>query len=117
LLEVGLFEYTRDRYNAEGVRLDAFAAGDTNIRLGVTSYAEVDVLFTAYNSILMTNTATGAPSRASGFGDLTLRSKICFLGNDGGRLAVGLIPFVTFPSGSEGIGSRGLPAVWDFRSS
>src|SRR6201996_4706938 len=52
LLEVGLFEYTRDRYNSDGVRLDSFASGDTNIRLGVTSFAEVDFLFTAYTSIL-----------------------------------------------------------------
>jgi hypothetical protein len=108
LLEVGLFEYTRDRYNSDGVRLDSFASGDTNIRLGVTSYAEVDFLFTAYTSILTTDKETGIHSRQSGFGDSTLRSKINLFGDDGGSFAIGLIPSVTFPSGADGIGGRGF---------
>jgi Putative MetA-pathway of phenol degradation len=108
LLEVGLFEYTRDRYNSDGVRLDSFASGDTNIRLGVTSYAEVDLLFTAYTSILTTDKETGVRSRQSGFSDLTLRSKISLCGDDGGFFAIGLIPFLTLPSGADGIGGRGF---------
>jgi hypothetical protein len=108
LLEVGLFEYTRDRYNSDGVRLDSFASGDTNIRLGVTSYAEVDFLFTAYSSILTTDKETGVRSRQSGFSDLTLRSKISLFGDDGGFFAIGLIPFLTLPSGADGIGGRGF---------
>jgi hypothetical protein len=108
LLEVGIFEYTRDRYNSERVRLDEFASGDTNVRLGLTSYAEVDVLFTAYSSILTTSKETGTEQRQSGFSDLTLRSKISAFGDDGGPFAIGLIPFVTFPSGANGIGNRGF---------
>jgi hypothetical protein len=108
LLEVGIFEYTRDRYNSERVRLDEFASGDTNVRLGLTSYAEVDVLFTAYSSILTTSKETGTEQRQSGFSDLTLRSKISVFGDDGGPFAIGLIPFVTFPSGANGIGNRGF---------
>ncbi len=108
LLEVGLFEYTRDRYNSDGVRLDSFATGDTNIRLGVTSYAELDILFTAYTTILTTDQETGIRSRQGGFSDLTLRSKINLFGDDGGFFAIGLIPFLTLPSGADGVGSRGL---------
>jgi Putative MetA-pathway of phenol degradation len=108
LLEVGLFEYTRDRYNSDGVRLDSFATGDTNIRLGVTSYAEVDFLFTAYTSILTTDKETGIHLRQSGFSDLALRSKINLFGDDGGFFAIGLIPFLTLPSGADGIGGRGF---------
>jgi hypothetical protein len=108
LLEVGIFEYTRDRYNNEGLRFDSFAAGDTNIRLGVTGYAEVDLAFTAYNYILITDKNTGVRLRQSGFSDLTLRSKINIFGDDAGSFAVGLIPFVTFPSGADGVGERGF---------
>ena len=108
LLEVGIYEYTRDRYNNERVRLDGFASGDTNIRLGVMSCAEVDLLFTAYSSILTTSKESGTHQRQSGFSDLTLRSKINVFGDDGGPFAIGLIPFVTFPSGADGIGNRGF---------
>jgi hypothetical protein len=108
LLEVGLFEYTRDRYNSENNRLDAYAFADTDIRLGVTSNAEVELLFTAYSYILTANNNTGAQLKQSGFSDFTLRSKINILGDDGGPVAIGLIPFVTFPSGADGVGARGF---------
>jgi hypothetical protein len=108
LLEVGLFEYTRDRYNDEGIRLDSFALGDTNVRLGLTSYAEVDVLFTAYTSMRTTEKSTGAQLRQGGFSDFTVRSKINIFGNDGGPFAIGLIPTLTLPSGADGIGTRGF---------
>jgi hypothetical protein len=108
LLEIGLFEYTRDRDNNEGIRLDSFAFGDTNIRLGLTSRAELDLAFTAYTTILTTDKATNAHLNQGGFSDLTLRSKINFYGDDGGPFAIGLIPFVTFPSGADGVGARGF---------
>jgi hypothetical protein len=106
LLELGIFEYTRD-HNKQ-FQLDGFAFGDTNVRLGVTSYAEIDLLFTAYAYLQTRDTVTGENLKQSGFSDLTLRSKINFFGNDGGPFAIGLIPFVTFPTGANGIGNRGF---------
>jgi hypothetical protein len=106
LLELGLFEYTRD--DSEHVRLNSFSFGDTNVRLGVTSYAEVDLLFTAYSYLQTRDKDTGANLKQSGFSDLTLRSKINFFGDDGGPFAIGLIPFVTFPTGADGVGNRGF---------
>jgi hypothetical protein len=106
LLEVGLFEYTRDRYNNEHSRIDGFAFGDTNIRLGVTSHADLEFLFVAYSYILTTDKNTGAQLKQSGFGDSTLKSKINILGDDGGPVAIALIPFVTFPTGADGVGER-----------
>jgi hypothetical protein len=108
LLEAGLFEYTRDRYNNEHSRLDRFTFGDTEFRLGVTSYAEVEALFMAYSYILTKDKNTGAQLKQSGFSDFTLRSKINILGDDGGHVAIGLIPFVVFPSGADGVGNRGF---------
>src|SRR5690349_17686629 len=48
MLEVGMLEYTRDRFNGGGYRLDGFAVGDANVRIGLTSVAEADLAFTAY---------------------------------------------------------------------
>jgi Putative MetA-pathway of phenol degradation len=100
LLEMGLFEYTRDRW---GNRLDQFAFGDTNIRLGVTNYADVELMFTAY-----TYKNTGGQLKQSGFSDTTLASKINILGDDSGPVAIAFFPGVTFPSGSAGIGGGGF---------
>jgi hypothetical protein len=108
LLEVGLFEYTRDRYNNESSRLDGFAFGDMNIRLGVTRYADLEFLFIAYSYILTTDKNTGVQLKQSGFSDSTLKSKINILGDDGGPVAIALIPFVTFPTGAAGVSAGGF---------
>jgi hypothetical protein len=109
LLEAGLFEYTRDRYTSDDMpRLDSFAFGDMEVRLGVTSYAEAEALFTAYTYMQTKDKITGAQLKQSGFSDFTLRFKFNILGNDGGRIAIALIPFVVFPTGADGIGNRGF---------
>jgi hypothetical protein len=108
-LEAGLFEYMRDRYTSDNQpRLDSFAFGDMEIRLGVTSYAEAEALFTAYTYKQTTNKDTGVQLKQGGFSDFTLRSKFNILGNDGGPVGIGLIGFVTFPTGADGIGDRGF---------
>jgi Putative MetA-pathway of phenol degradation len=104
LLELGLFEYTYD--HSEHGRFDGFAVGDTNVRLGVTNNAEIDLLFTVYS--YSKTREQGANLKQSGFSDLTLRSKINFSGDDGGSFAIGLIPSITFPTGSDGVGDRGF---------
>ncbi|HEY0793785.1 MAG TPA: transporter [Chthoniobacterales bacterium] len=108
LLEVGLFEYARDRYNPGNNRLDGFTVGDTNLRIGVLGNAEVDFLMAAYSYVRTKDNVSGAHLKQSGPGDLTLRSKVNLYGNDGGSVAVGLIPFVTLPTGRNGIGNRGF---------
>ena len=105
LLEMGLFEYTRDRW---GNRLDQFAFGDTNIRLGVTNYADVELMFTAYTYILTRHKNTGGQLKRSGFSDTTLKSKINILGDDGGPVGIAFFPGVTFPSASAGVGGGGF---------
>src|SRR5260370_526880 len=59
---------------------------------------------------LLPNKSTDAETneRQRGLSDLTLRSKMNFFGDDGGFCAIGLIPFVTFPSGADGVGNRGF---------
>jgi hypothetical protein len=100
LVEMGLFEYTRDRW---GDRFDEFAFGDTNIRLGVTNYADIELMFTAYSYKLTRNKL-----KQSGFSDTMLRSKINILGDDGGPVAIAFFPGVTFPSGAAGVGGGGF---------
>jgi Putative MetA-pathway of phenol degradation len=107
MFEIGVLEYTRDRYHNQGVRLDSFSFGDTNIRLGVLSFAELDILFVAYTYALTTDKVTDIRLKQSGFSDVTLQSKINLLGNDGGAIALGLIPFVMFPTGARDITSGG----------
>jgi hypothetical protein len=108
IVEVGILEYTRDRYNNQATRLDSFALADTNIRLGVTNTVEVDCAFTSYTYRRTKDKVTGAHTKQSGFSDLQVRSKINLVGDDGGNFALGILPFFNTPTAHNGLGGRGF---------
>ena len=109
-VEVDALSVSRD----EGVT--DLALGSINLKLGLTSFSDLQVVVEPYHYI----------ATESGFGDLTLRNKYNFWGNDGGPTSFGLMPFVTLPTASEGFGADhvegGLiaplalegPLGWDF---
>src|SRR3954471_7676629 len=57
--------------------------GNPTFKLGLLNNVDVEVNFSAYNSIVSTIRSTGASSTVSGFGDLVTRFKINLFGNDG----------------------------------
>ena len=69
--------------------------GSTNLKLGLTSFADLQLLAVPYDD------ADGV----TGIGDTTLRVKLNAWGDDGGATAFGLMPFVTLPTAKDGLGS------------
>jgi hypothetical protein len=43
-----------------------------------------------------------------GFGDITTRLKVNVWGNDGGKTALAVMPFVKFPSNQDGLGNNAI---------
>jgi hypothetical protein len=52
--------------------------------------------------------ATGVTETRNGFGDFVVQSKINLLGNDDGKIAFSLIPFVKFPTNTDGLGNDSI---------
>jgi hypothetical protein len=105
-VESSFLEYTLDHEDA--ARTEEFSILPTNFRLGLLNQAELDVIL---EPLIYQSVHTGNLSQyADGFGDTTVRTKINFWGNDGGMTSFGLIPFVTFPTGSrsDGLGTGHL---------
>jgi len=98
-LEFSFVEYTHD--DDHGMKTDGFSVLPANLRIGVLNNVEFDVMPNPYENIL--THGNGVSSRMSGFGDLALRAKVNFWGNDGGATAGGIIPFVTLPTGQDGL--------------
>jgi hypothetical protein len=69
--------------------------GNMNLKLGLTSFADLQVLAAPYDD------ADGV----TGIGDTTLRIKVNAWGDDGGATAIGLMPFLTLPTAKDGLGS------------
>jgi len=71
------------------------ALGTLNLKLGLTSFSDLQVVVEPYHHV----------ATQGGMGDLTVRNKLNFWGNDGGATAFALMPFVTLPTASEGFGN------------
>lgn len=101
-VEADLLSWTRDREN--GVRYDALDAATVNLKYGLTHSLDLQLVVESYH--YERTRAKGVRSTDEGFGDLTLRAKYNVWGNDGGRTALALMPFVTLPTAS---GDFGVP--------
>ncbi|HUO08871.1 MAG TPA: transporter [Phycisphaerae bacterium] len=98
-LEFSFVEYTHD--DDHGVKTDGLSVLPANLRIGVLNNLEIDLMANPYENVL--THGNGISSRASGYGDMAVRAKVNFWGNDGGATAGGVIPFLTIPTGQDGL--------------
>jgi len=100
--ESGLFSYSLSRPDREHVVTEEFDILDTNIRLGITNYAEIDLDVPPLDIEHTRFPASRFDTWRSGPGQLELQAKINFFGNDNfekpGSLALGLIPRLDIPT-------------------
>ena len=98
-VETNLFGFSRSRPDADGVVTDTYEFATTNIRIGLTSNVEVDVVWQPYGVARSRHADPVASFRNSGVGGVDLRAKFNLWGNDTfdkpGSTALGLLPFVT----------------------
>ncbi len=92
-IETTLFGYARAPRNSGGDAAKAFEFATTNLRIGLTPAAELDVVVHPYGIV---SPGGGAP-RQAGVGAIDIRGKLNFWGNDGGKTAFALLPYVTIP--------------------
>ncbi len=76
-----------------------------NFRMGLTSNIELDIAYANYLNVRTHDRATGQTDERDGLGDLILQGKINLVGNDGGKVAFGLIPFLKVPTNTHDLGN------------
>src|ERR1051325_4872813 len=105
-VEMDLVGYSYDRNNPEHAarRVQELNFLSTNFRLGLLNNLEVNVISENFLWVREENLDTHRADETTGVGDTTLRLKLNFWGNDGGKSAFGIIPFVTRPTASEDLG-------------
>lgn len=77
-----------------------------NLRLGLTNNIELDLAYSDYFHLQIHDRSAGVTEIQNGFGDFVLQSKINLLGDDGGKVAFGLLPFVKFPTSTDDLGNN-----------
>jgi hypothetical protein len=121
-LEMDFANYTAD--DTDGVHTKAWNAAPFNLKVGLLNNVDWQLVYDNYLHV-RTKDRLGQTTTQSGFSDFTTRLKINLWGNDGGRTAFGLLPFVKFPTSTDHLGNNSveggvilplavkLPGDWD----
>lgn len=92
-IELSFLEYGRDGDD------DAWSVLPMNLKVGLLNNADLQLVLTPYVEI------EGDTGSAAGFSDAQLRLKINLWGNDSGRTALAVMPFIQFPTGHDDLSS------------
>lgn len=108
--ETDLWNYSYDRYNSarSDTKDEAHNYATINAKAGLLHNLDIQFVIPVYNRIRSYDYTAGTVTRSQGFGDLTVRMKYNLWGNDGGKTAFGLMPFVKFPTAATGLGNNSV---------
>lgn len=104
-IEMDFAVYTADHDTSGGgdVRTKDWSVAPLNLKVGLTNRVDFQLLVDSYVSSRVEDRAAGTVARASGFGDVTTRLKINCWGNDGGKTAFAVMPFVKWPLAASSV--------------
>ena len=100
-LEAANFTYLK----LDGVRTQTFVGPNPTARIGLTSNVELQLNWAPYVNV-RTKFADGTTDNASSGSDFFARTKINIWGNEGGRTALAIMPYVKAGTASESIGGN-----------
>ncbi len=101
-VEADLFTYGRDASadGQDGVSGESFAVAPINLKAGLLHNVDLQFVLVPYSN---EQTGTGAAAtRTRGLGAVAVRSKVNLWGNDRGRTAFAVMPFVALVNGPGG---------------
>ena len=106
-IEMDVAAYTRARDTAGGAdtRTTSVSYGNMNVKVGLTSQIDLQTVFSTYTIERDDDRIAGTREKLSGFGDITSRLKINFWGNDGGKTAFALMPYIKWPTAQHRLGN------------
>ncbi len=106
-LEVSAAQWTRDAHtpDQDGTRTETWNLAPFNVRLGLSARTELQIVHDGYVREEVRDRSSVATTSTRGLGDLTLRFKANFRGNDEGRLGVGIMPYLKLPTAARDLGN------------
>lgn len=102
-LEADFASYTYQKTG--GVRSTTVLGPNPNLKIGITSFLDLQINWGPLMWLDVEDHNTGASDRWSGQSDLFVHAKVNLWGNDGGKTAFALIPWVKAPVASSGLGN------------
>jgi hypothetical protein len=101
-------DFANFSYNkSDGTTTKTWDVGDFNFKAGLLNNVDVQFVYDNYLNV-HTEDSSGKSTTQSGFGDFTTRLKVNLWGDDGGKTAFALLPYVTFPTSTDGVGNNAV---------
>lgn len=95
--------FDRDRSGGGDVSTRAYGLAGVNAKVGLLNNVDLQLVLDGHVNSRVTDRVAGTVAKDSGFGEMQTRLKVNLWGNDGGRTALGLMPFVKWPLPSSGV--------------
>lgn len=107
-VDAGHFQYETDlavfgQGNASGLGTRDWTIFDPTLKVGLTNAIDAELQLTPYESVA--TSAGGRSTSMAGIGDTVARLKLNLLGDDGGDVAVALLPYVKLPTARTPLGN------------
>ena len=111
-IESDLLSYSSDHDTADGAdtQVDAWSVAAVNVKAGLLNWMDLQVVLDTYNHVTTDDRLTSQKVTQSGLGDLTTRLKMNVWGNDGGKTALAVMPFVKIPTNQDDLGNDDVEA-------
>jgi hypothetical protein len=103
-VESDIATWTHDT-DSSGVVSEMTKSASVNLKTGLLPSLDLHLILDSYVRTRTEDRSAGISDRASGLGDLTVRFKKNFWGNDSGSSAFGMIPYFKVPTAGRGLGN------------
>ncbi|HEX8679550.1 MAG TPA: transporter [Chthoniobacterales bacterium] len=106
-IETDAASWTLDENNVDhdDIRVRTLLFGQTNFKVGLTNWMDLQVLPQGYINRRTSGNDFGPARTQSGFGDTTVRLKMNFIGNDGGKFVLGFVSSLKIPTNTDHLGN------------
>ncbi len=109
-VDAGHWQYELDFFNYSyqktgPVRTTTWTRPNPTLKVGLTNNIDIEANIAPYVNIETRDSIAGTKSIADGVGDLFVRAKINLWGNDGGKTAAAVIPYIKAPTAADGVGN------------
>lgn len=105
-IEMDFATFTQDQMN--GVSAKTWNIAPFNLRVGLLNNVELGLVFESYVREDTEDKTAKKMTNLSGVGNFLTRLKVNLWGNDGGRTAFALFPFMKFPTGTGGLNNNSI---------
>lgn len=106
-IESDLVSYSHDHETRDGAdtKVEAWSIAAVNVKAGLLNWLDLQLVLDTYNHVTTDDRVAGEEVKQSGLGDFTTRVKMNLWGNDGGKTALAVMPFVKFPTNQDDLGN------------